>query len=91
MQRRQTNVQSSLRESSGDGIEALRQYRTAYDERVKTFAITPHRDWTTDIAREIAPPPPPKSEQPPGRPLNRLTMDEYMDLDQDKPSRRDRI
>jgi len=31
-------------------IEALRQYSTAYDEKRKTFADTPHCDWTTDIA-----------------------------------------
>lgn len=30
--------------TTGDGIEVLRQYRTAYDEKLKTFAATPHRD-----------------------------------------------
>jgi hypothetical protein len=33
-----------------EGVEALRQYRTEYDERLKTFADTPPRDWTTDTA-----------------------------------------
>ena len=51
---------------TAEGVEALRQYRTEYDERLKTFAGTPHRDRTTDIAdaapymaivaRHIAPP-----------------------------------
>jgi hypothetical protein len=36
--------------TTAEGFEALRQYRTAYDERLKTCADTPHRDWTTDIA-----------------------------------------
>ena len=36
--------------TTAEGLEALRQYRTAYDERLKTCADTPHRDWTTDIA-----------------------------------------
>src|SRR5271166_896158 len=64
--------------TTADGIEALRQYRTAYDEKLKTFADTPHRDWTTDIAdaarytaivaRHIAPKAPPKAELPPGTP-----------------------
>ena len=86
--------------TTGDGIEALRQYRTAYDEKTKTFADTPHRDWTTDIAdaarhmavaaREIAPPPPPASERPLGKQLDRMTMDEFMDIE-DQPPRRDRI
>lgn len=55
-------------DTTAHGIEALRQYRRASDEKAKTFSDTPHRDWTTDIAdaarymaiaaREIAPPPP---------------------------------
>ena len=50
-------------DTTAKGVEALRQYRTEYDERLKTFSDTPPRDWTTDIAdaarvaaREIAPP-----------------------------------
>jgi len=49
---------------------------------VKTFADTPHRDWTTDItdaarymaivARHIAPKAPPKAEPRPGVPLRSL-------------------
>ena len=35
---------------TADGVEALRQYRTAFDEKGKIFADTPHCDWTTDIA-----------------------------------------
>jgi len=78
----------------------LRQYRTAYDEKTKTFSDTPQRDWTTDIAdaarymavaaREIAPPPPPKSEQPPGIPMSDMTMDQWMDIE-DGPPHRDRV
>jgi len=38
-------------DTTAEGVEALRQYRTEYDERLKTFADTPHRDWTTDTLR----------------------------------------
>jgi hypothetical protein len=79
----------------------LRRYRTAYDEKTKTFSDTPHRDWTTDIAdaarymavvaREIAPPPPPKSERPPGISMSDMTMDEFMDLEEDRGARETRF
>jgi hypothetical protein len=77
-------------DTTAHGIEALRQYRTAYDEKTKTFSDTPQRDWTTDIARaarymaiaarEIAPPPPHASERPPGISMSDMTMDEFMDI-----------
>ena len=76
---------------TAEGVEALRQYRTEYDERLKTFAGTPHRDRTTDIAdaapymaivaRHIAPKAPPKAELPPGIAMDALTMSEFMDLE----------
>jgi len=57
------------------------------DERLKTFADTPHRDWTTDIAdaarytaivaRHIAPKAPPKAELSPGIPLPGVTMGQW--------------
>ena len=77
------------------------QYCKAFDEKLKTFSDTPHRDWTTDIAdaarymaiaaREIAPPPPPASERPPGISMREMTMDEFMDLEEDRGARRDRV
>jgi phage terminase large subunit len=82
-----------------EGLEALRQYRTVYDERTKTFGDSPRRDWTTDIAdaarymavaaREIAPPPiaPPKVI---GVPLTELTHDQFFELE-DRPQRRERV
>jgi phage terminase large subunit len=82
-----------------EGLEALRQYRTVYDERTKTFGDSPRRDWTTDIAdaarymavaaREISPPPiaPPK---PIGVPLSELTHDQFFELE-DRPTRRERV
>ena len=51
-----------------EGIEALRQYRTEYDEKLKTFKDRPRHDWTSHTAdaarymamawREISPPKP---------------------------------
>ena len=37
-------------DTTAEGVEALRQYRTEYEGRLKTFADTPRRDSTTDIA-----------------------------------------
>ena len=40
-----------------EGIEALRQYRTEYDEKLKTFKDRPRHDWTShtaDAARYMA-------------------------------------
>jgi hypothetical protein len=41
-------------------------------------------------AREIAPPPPPASERPPGKQLDRMSMDEFIDIE-DEPRRYDRV
>lgn len=56
-----------------DGVEALKQYRSEYDERARTFRDTPKHDWTSHFAdafrymcmawREIKAPPPPKEEK----------------------------
>jgi phage terminase large subunit len=57
-----------------EGIEALRQYRADYDEKVRAFKNAPLHDWTSHAAdafrylalgwREMrgAPPPPPKAK-----------------------------
>jgi phage terminase large subunit len=40
-----------------EGLEALRQYRADYDERLKTFKATPRHDWSShgaDAARYMA-------------------------------------
>jgi phage terminase large subunit len=85
--------------TTAEGLEALRQYRTVYDERTKTFGDSPRRDWTTDIAdaarymavaaREISPPPiaPPRVI---GVPLTDLTHDQFFELE-DRPERRERV
>ena len=36
-----------------DSLEALRQYRTEYDERKQIFRDTPLHDWTSDYADSI--------------------------------------
>lgn len=38
------------RDRCGDGIEALRQYRAEYDERLKTFKNLPRHDWSSHAA-----------------------------------------
>lgn len=77
-----------------EGIEALRQYRSEYDEKLKTFKDKPRHDWTSHTAdaarymamawREIAPPKPkpePKFEfvaQPDGSVKSGLTFREII-------------
>jgi phage terminase large subunit len=55
------------RDKCADGLEALRQYRADFDEKLKTFKDTPRHDWASHSAdafrylamayREIAPKP----------------------------------
>lgn len=77
--------------TTGDGLEALRQYRSNYDERLKIFGDKPRHDWSSHAAdayrylamawREQARPERPKTAII-GKPLNALTMQEFMDLDE---------
>jgi len=69
-----------------DGLDALRQYRSEYDEGGLTFKDRPVHDWTSHTAdafrymamayQEIAPPPPPK-EPPAFKAMDELTYDEF--------------
>lgn len=86
-------------EKTSEGIEALRQYRTQYDERTKAFSNKPRHDWTSHYAdafrymciaaRHLRGPMENKPIPFPGVPLNRMTMDQFHDL-QD-PHIRERI
>jgi phage terminase large subunit len=85
--------------TTAEGLEALRQYRTEYDERTKTFGDSPRRDWTTDIAdaarymavaaRELSPPPV-AAPKVIGVPLSDLTHDQFFELE-DRPQKRERV
>lgn len=88
------------KETTAEGVEALRQYRTAYDEKRKAFDDTPNRDWTTDYAdafrylciasRELSPLAPEKPI-PVGIPLPELTMDEFFDFADDRGEEKERV
>lgn len=75
------------RDKCKDGLEALRQYRADYDEKLRTFKDTPKKDWATHPAdafrylamawREMRPPEQPK---PPGRDIHHMTLDEAWKL-----------
>lgn len=41
------------RENCSDSIEALRQYRTEYDDKLQIFKDKPKKDWTTDYCDSI--------------------------------------
>lgn len=71
-----------------DGIEALRQYRAEYDEKAKVFRTTPRHDWASHPAdafrylcmgyREDVLAAQPAKPKPLARPLQHMTMDEIM-------------
>jgi phage terminase large subunit len=73
-----------------DGVEALRQYRTEYNEKTKAYTDKPRHDWTSHfadafrylaiVAREQRSPEHDKPK-PIGIPLPELTMDEFMDIE----------
>jgi hypothetical protein len=76
------------RANCNEGLEALRQYQTEYDEKLRAFKDTPKKGhWANHPAdafgymcmawREIKPPPPPK---PPGRDIHHMTLDEAYKL-----------
>ena len=82
-----------------EGIEALRQYRSEWDERKRIFSNKPRHDWTShaadafrylamawkEQARSDKPPPKPIAKQ-----IDQLTMDEYMAVE-DRPRGMERI
>lgn len=82
-----------------DGLEALRQYRTDFDEKTRAFKDTPKHDWTSHTAdafrylamayREIVPAPkPPEPRLLSAGPGNQVTLN---DLWNAQPKRRTRI
>ena len=59
------------------GVEALRQYRTDWDERTQTFKAKPKRDWTThgcDALRYFAVG---HSDSEEGRPMQQVAQQDY--------------
>jgi hypothetical protein len=85
------------------GIEAVRQYRSDYDEKKRAFADRPRHDWTSHAAdalrylsmawREVA-----KPQVTPQKPLykglNQMTYDELWEIEEgtaDQPERYERI
>lgn len=82
-----------------DGLEALRQYRADYDEKTRAFKDAPKHDWTSHTAdafrylcmawREQVKPDA-AEPKPLFKPINELTMDEYM-KSANAPERRERV
>jgi phage terminase large subunit len=78
------------RGQTDDGVEALRQYRTEYNEKTKAYTDKPRHDWTSHyadafrylciVAREQARPERDKPK-PIGVSLPELTIDEFMDIE----------
>lgn len=70
-----------------DGLEALRQYQSEYDEKARTFKDNPKHDWTSHSAdsarylcmayREIKAPPPPKPDKMPVNPMTMADLESF--------------
>jgi hypothetical protein len=83
----------------GQGLEALRSYRTEWDEKARAFKKTPDHNWAShgaDAWRYLslswrAPMREPEPEKKPiGIPLPDITFDQFMDLE-DQPERFERV
>jgi hypothetical protein len=80
-----------------EGLEALRQYRADFDEKLKTFKDAPRHDWTSHSAdafrymamayREIEAP----VVKPPPRFIEDVTLDELWDMQEAIPKHARRI
>lgn len=80
-----------------EGIEAIRQYRTDYDQILRIFRDTPKHDWTSHFAdamrylalayRQPQEPPPPKAVKD----LHNATVDELWALNRSDTGQRRRI
>jgi phage terminase large subunit len=76
------------RDKCKDGLEALRQYRADFDEKLNTFKDNPRKDWATHAAdafrylimayRQPATPPPKKEPEPFRGPGTGMTVDELI-------------
>jgi len=76
---------------TAQGLEALRQYRADFDDKLKAFKDKPRHDWTShaaDAFRYLAmawramTPKLPAPPLPIGVPLNELTWDQFFDLNE---------
>jgi hypothetical protein len=82
------------------GLEALRSYRTEWDEKARAFKKTPEHNWAShgaDAWRYLslswrAPMREPEPEKVPiGIALPDMTMDQFMDLEDSRSMREDRV
>jgi hypothetical protein len=84
------------REKCRDGLEALRQYRSEFDDKARVFRDNPKHDWTSHAAdaarylgmayREIKPSP--VEAKKPLKGVQDMTWNDLMDMQQ--PTRRER-
>jgi phage terminase large subunit len=84
------------REKCRDGLEALRQYRSEFDDKARVFRDNPKHDWTSHAAdaarylgmayREIKPSP--VEPKKPVKGVQDMTWNDLMDMQQ--PTRRER-
>lgn len=83
-----------------DGIEALRQYRAEYDEKTRAFKDTPKKDWATHpadafrylcMAWRAELPAHAEVPKPLFKPMNEITMDEWMKASDPVAGRRETL
>jgi phage terminase large subunit len=83
-----------------EGLEALRQYRAEYDEKTRAFRDTPKKDCATHpadafrylcMAWRTEAKPTDEPAKPLFKPLNEITMDEWMKADEVVAGRRETL
>lgn len=85
----------------GSGLEALRQYRQEYDDKLRVFKNNPRHDWASHPAdafrylsmawKEYIQPSIDKAAPPRMASLQDMTIDEYMELNHDAGGKRERV
>ncbi len=83
------------------GLEALRSYRVEWDEKARAFKKTPEHNWASHGAdawrylslswRAPMREPESKKDRLAGVPVSDLTMDQFMDLEDDWSRREERV
>ncbi len=82
------------------GLDALRQYRTEYDDDKQAFKDKPRHDWTSHgadafrglaMAYQAIVEPPKPVEKPVGIPLAEMTMTQFFEFSEDTAEKRERV
>jgi len=85
---------------TAQGLEALRAYRTEWDEKARAFKLTPEHNWAShgadawrylSISWRAPMREPEPEEKPAGVSTHQLTIDQWMELEDSRPRRPERV